>query len=61
MTRSAQLPYLAYVTAFLQTEKERQFRFGDAMTSNEFLVIGHRDPAGVSFAGNKINRTVKTL
>ena len=43
MTRSLQLPYWAYVvTAFLQTnlfldylfrKKQRQFRFGDPMTS----------------------------
>ena len=42
MTRSLQLPYWAYVTAFLQTDlfldylfrkKQRQFRFGDPMAS----------------------------
>ena len=42
MTRSMQLPYHAYVTAFLQTDlfltnfsfvKERQFRSSDAVTS----------------------------
>ena len=42
MTRGMQLPYYAYVTAFLQTDlflvtfsfvKERQFRSSDAVTS----------------------------
>ena len=63
MTRSLQLPYWAYVTAFLQTDlfldylfrkKQSQFRYGDPMTSASFLVIGHRAPVGVSLAGNSI-------
>ena len=63
MNRSLQLPYWAYVTAFLQTDlfldylfpkKKGHFRFGDPMMSALFLVIGHRAPVGVSFAGNSI-------
>ena len=63
MTRSLQLLYWAYVTAFLQTDlfldylfpkKQRQFRFCDPMTSAYFFVIGHRAPVEVSFAGNSI-------
>ena len=52
-----------FVEAFLQTtisakkqKKQRQFWFGDAMTSSWFLVIGHRAPAKVSFAGTSIKK-----
>ena len=43
MSRRMQLPYKAYVTAFLQTDlfylvwKERQFRSSDAVMSISFL------------------------
>ena len=53
----------------LSPQKQRQFRFGDPMTSDYFRVIGHRYPVGVSFTGNSrrfhrpihlMNRSVKT-
>ena len=35
-----------------RNKKQRQSRFGNAMTSSCFLEIGHWAPAGVSFTGN---------
>jgi len=59
MNRSIQLPYQVFTDRSIfrmcfSFVKERQFRLSDAMTSNQFLVIGYGAPTGVSFMKNSI-------
>lgn len=61
-----------FYTAFLQTDlfldylffcDKSQSRLSDAMALNQFLVIGHGAPTGVSIHGKfdlKINQSMKT-
>ena len=57
VSRSVQLPYLSYVTAFVQTILFLVYLFSrerTAVSVTQFLVIGHATPTGVLFQGNSI-------